>query len=134
VAGGLVDAGTSTAVLMVGGLPSAAGGLLLLGLGRSVATASAGIVLLGIGISLPYPLFYEEGERVLADRPVKGLALLQVGINSTPIIAVPLFGSALASGDDELAFGVLAAFTVLTLALNAKPPVSLVNPPSADPG
>src|SRR5262245_4739190 len=134
VAGRLTGSGTSAALLVVVGLAVAAGGILLLGLGRSVATASAGIVLVGVGISLPYPLFYEEGERVLADRPVKGLALLQVGINSTPIFAVPLFGSALASGDEKLAFAVLAAFTVLTLALNARPPVSLVNPPSADPG
>jgi predicted MFS family arabinose efflux permease len=134
VAGRLAGAGTSNAVLVVSGLAIAAAGILLLGLGRSVTTASAGIVLLGVGISLPYPLFYDQGERVLPDRPVKGLALLQVGINSTPIFAVPLFGSALASGDEDLAFAVLAAFAVLTLLLNAKPAVEPVSPSSADPG
>jgi hypothetical protein len=39
---------------------------------------------------------------------VAGLALLQVGINSFPILAVPLFGSALANGNEDLAFLVLA--------------------------
>jgi predicted MFS family arabinose efflux permease len=132
VAGRLAGAGTSPTALVVGGLSLAATGIVLLGLGDSVATASAGIVLIGIGLSLPYPLFYDQGERVLPDRPVKSLALLQVGINSSPIFAVPLFGSALASGDENLAFLALAGFTVLTLALNARPAVA--SRPSADPG
>src|SRR5262249_58491951 len=113
----------------IGGLTTAAGGILLLGLGSSTATAATGLVLIGVGLSLPYPLFYDQGERVLPDRPVKSLALLQVGINSNPIFVVPLFGSALPDGNAGQAFGALAAFTILTLLLNVRSPV-----PSARPG
>src|SRR5512132_425431 len=37
------------------------------------------VVLTGVGFSLPYPLFYDEGEQALPDRPLAGLGLLQVG-------------------------------------------------------
>ena len=70
--------------------------------------------------------------------PARGLGLMQVGTGIFPIPVIPVFGAALASGDADLAFAGLAAFTVLTLVLNARPPV----PPrereasasSADPG
>src|SRR5262249_8673866 len=114
---------------VVGGLTTAAGGILLLGLGSSTATATAGLILIGVGLSLPYPLFYDQGEPVLPDRPVKSLPLLPGGLNSTPSFVVPLFGTALANGRAGQAFAGLAAFTILPLLLNARSPV-----PSAAPG
>ncbi len=123
VAGRLAGSGTSQSLLVIGGLSVAAGGIALLGLGSSPATATLGLVLIGIGLSLPYPLFYDQGERVLPDRPLGGLGLLQVGGNAFPILVVPLFGAALASGDTDAAFLFLAAFTVLTAVLNARPAV-----------
>ena len=58
-----------------------------------------------------------------------------------PDPVIPAFGAALASGDADLAFAGLAAFTVLTLVLNARPPVpprepapAEVSATSADPG
>jgi hypothetical protein len=79
------------------------------------------IALIGIGLSLPYPHYYDEAEQVLPDRPLGGLGLLQVGAGVFPIPVVPLFGAALASGDADLAFASLAAFTLLTAVLNARP-------------
>src|SRR5262249_5785260 len=85
VAGRLAGSGTSPSLLVVGGLGGAAAGVAILGLGHSGGAAAAGIVLIGVGLSLPYPLFYDQGERVLPDRPVAGLAALQVGVNGFPI-------------------------------------------------
>ena len=60
---------------------------------------------------------------MLPDRPLGGLELLQVGGNAFPILVVPLFGAALASGDSDAAFLFLAAFTVPTAVLNSRPAV-----------
>ena len=125
----------SHALLVVGGLTTAAAGIALLGLGETLGTAAVALILIGIGLSLPYPLFYEQGERVLPDRPVGGLGLLQVGINGFPIFVVPAFGAALASGDSNTAFLALAGFTVFTGLLNARPAIQPeATPASARPG
>ena len=42
---------------------------------------------MAIGLSLPYPLYYDEAERVLPDRPIGSLGLMQVG---TGIFAIPV--------------------------------------------
>src|SRR5262249_62430548 len=100
-----------------------AAGLFLLGVGDSTLAAVISLVLMGVGLSLPYPLYYDEAERVLPDRPIRSPGLMQVGTGIFPIPVIPAFGAALASGDADVAFGGLAAFTALTLALNARPPV-----------
>jgi len=123
IAGRITAAGASPSLLVIVGLGTAAAGLVLLGQGRSLGLVMAAIVLIGVGLSLPYPLYYDEAERVLPDRPVGSLGLLQVGNGVFPIPVVPLFGGALASGDADIAFAALAAFSVLTLALNVRPPV-----------
>jgi predicted MFS family arabinose efflux permease len=123
VAGRMTAAGAGPSMLVIVGLGVGAAGLVLLGQGSSAAVALASVALMGIGLSLPYPLYYDEAERVLPDRPVGSLGLMQVGAGIFPIPVIPLFGAALASGDADLAFGALAAFALLTLALNARPPV-----------
>jgi predicted MFS family arabinose efflux permease len=135
VAGRLAGSGTSPSLMAVGGLGLAAAGIAVLGLGTSAGTAAAGIVLIGVGLSLPYPLFYDQGERVLPDRPVAGLAALQVGVNAFPILVVPLFGAALAGGNSDAAFLALAGFTLFTTLLNVRPAVpAAASPASAAPG
>ena len=123
LAGRWSAAGVSSSLLVIVGLGLAAAGLVLLGQGRSAGLAATSIALIGIGLSLPYPHYYDAAERVLPDRPIGGLGLLQVGAGVFPIPVVPLFGAALASGDADLAFAALAAFTLLTGALNMRPPV-----------
>jgi predicted MFS family arabinose efflux permease len=123
VAGRMTAAGAGPSMLVIVGLGVGAAGLVLLGQGSSAAVALASVALMGIGLSLPYPLYYDEAERVLPDRPVGSLGLMQVGAGIFPIPVIPLFGAALASGDADLAFGALAAFALLTLTLNARPPV-----------
>jgi MFS transporter, CP family, cyanate transporter len=141
VAGRMTAAGAGASMLVVVGLALGAGGLVLLGQGTSPGVALIAIALMGVGLSLPYPLFYDEAERVLPDRPIGSLGLMQVGAGLFPIPVIPLFGAALASGDADLAFAGLAAFALLTLALNARPPVASresagveASPPSAAPG
>lgn len=133
LAGRMSAAGTSPSLLVVGGLTAAAAGLVLLGQGRSVGVVMVAIALIGIGLSLPYPLYYDEAERVLPDRPIGSLGLLQVGNGVFPIPVVPLFGAALASGDADLAFAALAAFTLLTTLLNARPAVPPADPDRSQP-
>ena len=131
VAGRVTAAGASASLLVIVGLGVGAGGLVLLGLSETAGVALVAIVLMGVGLSLPYPLYYDEAERVLPDRPVGSLGLMQVGAGIFPIPVIPAFGAALAAGNSDLAFAALAAFAVLTLLLNARPPV---RPASADPG
>ena len=121
LAGRWSAAGVSTSLLVIVGLGLAAAGLVLLGQGRSVGLVAVAIALVGVGLSLPYPHYYDAAERVLPDHPIGGLGLLQVGAGIFPIPVVPLFGAALASGDADLAFAALAAFTVLTAVLNVRP-------------
>jgi predicted MFS family arabinose efflux permease len=123
VAGRMTAAGASTLILVVAGLGIGAGGLVLLGVGSAPWVAIVAIVLMGVGLSLPYPLYYDEAERVLPDRPIGSLGLMQVGAGIFPIPVIPLFGGALARGDADVAFAFLAAFAVLTLLLNARSPI-----------
>jgi predicted MFS family arabinose efflux permease len=141
VAGRMTAAGASPSMLVVVGLSLGAAGLLLLGQGSSPGVALVAIALMAVGLSLPYPLYYDEAERVIPDRPIGSLALMQVGAGVFPIPVIPVFGAALASGDADVAFAALAAFALLTLLLNARPPVpprtqptAAANPPSAAPG
>jgi DHA1 family inner membrane transport protein len=121
LAGRMSAAGVRPSVLVIVGLGLAAAGLVLLGQVHSVVLVGLAIALIGVGLSLPYPHYYDEAEQVLPDRPLGGLGLLQVGAGVFPIPVVPLFGAALASGDADLAFASLAAFTLLTAALNVRP-------------
>jgi predicted MFS family arabinose efflux permease len=123
IAGRMTAAGDSSALLVIVGLALGAGGLVLLGAGDSTLAAVISLVLMAVGLSLPYPLYYDEAERVLPDRPIGSLGLMQAGTGVFPIFVIPAFGAALASGDADLAFAGLAAFTVLTLVLNVRPPV-----------
>jgi MFS family permease len=141
VAGRMTASGDSPSMLVIVGLALGAGGLFLLGVGDSTLTAVVSLVLMAVGLSLPYPLYYDEAERVLPDRPIGSLGLMQVGTGIFPIPVIPAVGAALASGDADLAFAGLAAFTLLTLVLNARPPVQPrvpeapgVSPSSARPG
>ena len=141
IAGRMTAAGDSPALLVIVGLALGAGGVFLLGVGDSTLAAVISLVLMAVGLSLPYPLYYDEAERVLPDRPIGSLGLMQAGTGVFPVFVIPAFGAALASGDADLAFAGLAAFTVLTLVLNARPPVPPreattreVSATSADPG
>jgi MFS family permease len=123
LAGRMTASGAGPSMLVIVGLGLGAAGLVLLGAGSSTGVAVVAIVLMGVGLSLPYPLYYDEAERVLPDRPIGSLGLMQVGAGIFPIPVIPAFGAALASGDADLAFAALAAFALLTLILNARPPV-----------
>jgi predicted MFS family arabinose efflux permease len=129
VAGRMTAAGAGPSMLVIVGLGVGAGGLVLLGQGGTAGVALIAILLMAVGLSLPYPLYYDEAERVLPDRPIGSLGLMQVGAGIFPIPVIPAFGAALAAGNADLAFAALAGFALITLVLNARPPV-----PSAAPG
>jgi predicted MFS family arabinose efflux permease len=137
--GRLSAAGVSRRLLAVGGLLVATAGLVVLAESRTVEAAALVVVLTGVGFSLPYPLFYDEGERAVPDRPLAGLGLLQIGANAFPIVAIPLIGKALSDGRHELAFlslaGLVAATAIVSLWPGAGEPAGRdASPTSAAPG
>ena len=133
VAGRMTAAGAGSSMLVIVGLGIGAAGLVLLGQGSSPRVALLAIVLMGVGLSLPYPLYYDEAERVLPDRPIGSLGLMQVGAGIFPIPVIPAFGAALAAGNANVAFAALAGFALFTLLLNARPPVPPREPATASP-
>ncbi len=108
------------AVALFGCLVGAAG-IAVIGVGDGVGWAIVGVVLLGVSISVPASLVYDEGENVLPGRPLGGLGLIVTGANAAPIVAIPLVGAAIGSGDGDLAFLALAAFVALSGLANAVP-------------
>ena len=124
VAGRMTAAGAGPAMLVIVGLGLGAAGLVLLGQGNAPGVALVAIALMGVGLSLPYPLYYDEAERVLPDRPIGSLGLMQVGAGIFPIPVIPAFGAALAAGNADVAFAALGGFALFTLLLNARPPVA----------
>ena len=124
IAGKLTASGDSPSMLVIVGLALGAGGLFVLGVGDSTLVAVFALTLMAVGLSLPYPLYYDEAERVLPDRPIGSLGLMQVGTGIFPIPVIPALGAALAAGNADIAFAALAGFVLLTLVLNARPPVA----------
>lgn len=101
---------------LVGGL-----GIAVIASGDGTAAAVAGVLLVGLAISVPASLVYDEGENVLPGRPLGGLSLIVTGASVFPIVAIPLIGSAIGSGDGEAALLALAVFSVLSGIANIKP-------------
>lgn len=106
------------------GLAALAGavGLLMLATG-SEAAALPGLLLAGVGLGLPYATMYDEAARSYPQAPVAPIAFFTMGGNLFPLVAVPLVGSALASGEGELAFAVLAAVLGLAGLASLRPAV-----------
>lgn len=123
LSGNLLAGGAGPGTLSAGGCLIGAAGLVVLGLDASLGPALAAVVLIGAGLSLPYALVYDEGERVIPDRPLGGLGITIGGCNVLPILVVPLVGAALAAGDAEVAWLGVAALAVIAALLNARPAV-----------
>ena len=131
--GGVVSArGASPSAVALFGCLVGALGIAVVAVGNGVPAAIAGVVLIGVSISFPASLVYDEGENVLPGRPLGGLGLIVTGASAFPILAIPLVGSAMGSGDGEVAFLALAAFAAVSGLANAKP--ATVSRSSAGPG
>jgi DHA1 family inner membrane transport protein len=122
IAGGRLSGGGASLVLLAGVAPLvASAGVAVVALEPSLGGATVAVVLMGIGFALPYATMFDEGERLLADDPVLSLTFLTVGANATPILAIPLIGSALANGHGQEAFAILAGFVALAGLVNLRP-------------
>lgn len=120
--GGVVSSrGASPSAVALFGCLVGALGIAVVAVGDGVPAAIAGVILIGISISFPASLVYDEGENVLPGRPLGGLGLTVSGANAFPILAIPLVGAAIGSGDGEAAFLALAAFAALSGLANAVP-------------
>jgi predicted MFS family arabinose efflux permease len=109
-----------------GGSMLAAAGVLALALSRSLPLALVGVALMGIGFALPYAVMVDAAQRLFPDRATSTLALVQTGPNVIPMIAIPIVGSAIDSGQATAAFVVLAAFVALAGVTNLTSPVKVV--------
>jgi MFS transporter, DHA1 family, inner membrane transport protein len=121
-AGGLLSARDAPAgAVAAAGCIAGAAGIAALALIDGLGGALLAALLIGLGLSLPSALVYDEGERVLPDRPLGGLGLILVGASSFPIVAIPLVGVALGEGDGEAALLAMAGFVLLAGVANLKP-------------
>ncbi len=96
-------------------------GIAVIAVGDGIGAAIAGVFLIGASISVPASLVYDEGENVLPGRPLGGLGLIVTGASAFPIVAIPLVGAAIGSGDGDLAFLALAAFAAASGFANIVP-------------
>jgi MFS family permease len=120
--GGVMSArGASPSAVALFGCFVGALGIAVVAVGDGVPAAIAGVVLIGASISFPASLVYDEGENVLPGRPLGGLGLIVTGASAFPIVAIPLVGAAIGSGDGEAALLALAALAALSGLANAKP-------------
>jgi len=121
-AGGVLSGRNApAAAVALGGCLAGAAGITALALVEGAGGALVGALLIGAGLSLPSALVYDEGERVLADRPLGGLGLILVGANLFPIVFTPLVGAALEDSEGEAALLALAAFVLLAGVANLRP-------------
>ena len=120
--GGVMSArGASPSLVALFGCLVGALGIAVIAVGDGIGAAIAGVFLIGASISVPASLVYDEGENVLPGRPLGGLGLIVTGASAFPIVAIPLVGAAIASGDGDLAFLALAAFAAASGFANIVP-------------
>ena len=94
---------------------------MLLGQGSAPKSLVA-IALMAVGLS-SLPALLRRAERVLPDRPIGSLGLMQVGAGSSRSRHTCSARRPHDRGDADVAFAALAGFALFTLLLNARPPV-----------
>lgn len=107
--------------LLGGALGLGAIGMAALTVDPVAAVAFAGVVLLALGFGVPYATALTEAQDLFPEAPSEPLALMTLAALVPPIVAIPVVGHALANGDGDLAFGVLAAFLVIATLANLRP-------------
>ena len=120
--------------ILAGGMPLLASvGMVLIAFDQSVVVALAAVVLTAAGFALPYTVMIIAAQRIWPEEPADPVALLSAVGSGIPILAIPLFGAALASGDGDLAFIVMAVFVALAGLFNSKLPHKPIPGSSAAP-
>jgi predicted MFS family arabinose efflux permease len=106
--------------LLGGTLALAAVGMALLAFEPVEAGAFAAVVLIALGFGIPYATALTEAQRLYPPVPGEPVALMTFAALVPPIIAIPIIGHALAGGDGDLAFLLIAAFLVLATVANLR--------------
>jgi predicted MFS family arabinose efflux permease len=107
-------------MLLCGALGLAAVGIAALTLDPVAAVAFAGVVLLAVGFGIPYATALGEAQDLYPPEPSEPVALMTLAALIPPIAAIPLIGDALARGNGELAFGILAVFVAVAAVANLR--------------
>jgi MFS family permease len=107
--------------VLAGTLGLAALGMFLLVIEQTFALALPATLALGVGVAIPYTLMLIEAQKLFPAEPAEPVALLTLIALLPPILAIPLVGMALDSGDGELALGALAVFLVVATLANLRP-------------
>ncbi|MEO8092066.1 MAG: MFS transporter, partial [bacterium] len=118
--------------LIGGALGLAAIGLAALALEPVAAVAFAGVVLLAFGFGIPYATALTEAQDLYPEEPSEPVALMTLAALVPPIAAIPVIGHALAHGDGDLAFGIVAAFLVVATLANLRRTGIALTAPSTD--
>jgi predicted MFS family arabinose efflux permease len=106
---------------LAGTLGLAAVGLAALTLDPVAAVAFAGVTLLALGFGVPYTIALTEAQELYPEEPSEPVALMTLVALVPPVVATPIVGRALETGDAEFAFGILAVFILLAAAANLRP-------------
>jgi MFS family permease len=111
----------------------AAVGLAAIGVDSALPVAIPAVVAMGIGFAVPYAVIIVEVQRIFPDEPLAPLAFVMVWVCTVPLVATPLVGSALDSGNGELAFIALGAFVAIAALLNLRPADTPIGAPQEAP-
>jgi predicted MFS family arabinose efflux permease len=106
--------------VLVGTLALASIGLTALAVGEVTAIVLASVALVALGFGIPYAIALSEAQQLYPDEPSEPVALMTLVALVPPIVAIPIVGRALESGDAGVAFGILAVFVLLAAALNLR--------------
>jgi hypothetical protein len=107
-------------VILGGALGLAAIGMAALALDPVVAVAFAAVVLLAFGFGVPYATALSEAQDLYPAAPGEPVALMTLAALVPPVVAIPVVGHAIAGGDGDVAFGILAVFVVLATLANLR--------------
>ena len=103
-----------------GALGLAAIGMAALTLDPVLAVAFVAVVLLAFGFGIPYATALSEAQDLYPEAPGEPVALMTLAALVPPVVAIPVVGHAIAKGDGDVAFGILAVFVVVATIANLR--------------
>lgn len=99
--------------LLCGALGVSAVGIAAITFDPVAAIAFGSVVLVAVGFGIPYATALSEAQELYPEEPSEPVAMMTLLAMGPPIVAIPLIGHALARGDGEPAFALVAVFVLL---------------------
>ena len=107
-------------VFLAGSLTTAAVGMALLAFEPVEAGAFAAVVLIALGFGIPYTTALTEAQALHPAAPGEPVALMTFAALVPPVVTIPIVGHAIARGEGDVAFLVIAVFLLLATLANLR--------------